>query len=192
MYGVSCVSAKMCMAVGHYFDNKARDVLLLERWDGRAWSIQQTARLTPEPQGGGISCASTTFCMLVEGRRAERWDGSRWTIVATPKRTNLLGVSCASPTHCIAVGDIPKPSPSVPDLVEVWNRHTWQIQPAPTPDGTNDAVLNSVSCTTTSSCTAVGSVAVTTNGRSRHHTLAERWNGERWTIHPTPSSRVTT
>ncbi len=57
----------------------------------------------------------------------------------------------------------------------------WSIQPAPSPSATS--TLNGVSCTSQNACTAVGSY----QPRSVNETLAERWNGRKWTRQSTPN-----
>jgi hypothetical protein len=68
----------------------------------------------------------------------------------------LNGVSCASAANCTAVGDYYRTAagPQV-TLVERWNGTAWRIEPSP---GTGrGSTLDSVSCPSATSCTAVGS-----------------------------------
>lgn len=118
---------------------------------------------------------------------AEHWDGSRWAIQPTPNPTGapqaaLGGVSCASPTNCTAVGDYYAASGYQP-LAEQWDGSSWTIQTVPIPAGAQGGALESVSCASAVSCTAVGSVA-TTGGESLP--LAERWDGSSWTVQQVP------
>jgi hypothetical protein len=61
---------------------------------------------------------------------------------------------------------------------------SWTIQPTPSPAG-SDAVstLVSVSCSAPSACTAVGQHI---DRAGNETTLAERWNGLRWSVQRTP------
>jgi hypothetical protein len=59
----------------------------------------------------------------------------------------------------------------------------WTIQQTFDPAGATAAELAGVSCPSSAACTAVGSY---TQGSGRTLTLAERWNGIRWVIQPTP------
>ena len=59
----------------------------------------------------------------------------------------------------------------------------WSIQHTPNPAGGSGSILNGVSCTSASACTAVGD---SSNGTATV-TLAERWNGTRWSIQTTPN-----
>jgi hypothetical protein len=87
-------------------------------------------------------------------------------------------VSCTSASSCIAVGASNPFTPNAVTLAERWNGTQWTIQAIPNPSQ-GGGTLNGVSCTSASSCTAVGA--------SNAGTLAERWNGIRWRIQATPS-----
>jgi hypothetical protein len=199
--GVSCSSTTACTAVG-YFDTLANsfdnEVTLAERWNGVAWTVQST----PNPKAGtdnelsGVSCTSATACTAVgsfvnqQGNAltlAERFDGRRWTIQRTPNPPGagdpeLSGVSCTSATACTAVGSyINNSNASDAPLAERWDGTSWTIQSTtPTSPGGEDAVLNAVSCTSATACTAVG-----VSGDAL--TFAEAWNGRNWTIQSTPN-----
>src|SRR6185437_14262263 len=137
----------------------------------------------------GISCSSTTDCQAVgvtggPAAFAEHWNGSAWALESTPvvagHPTALNSVSCTSAVRCTAVGE----TDDAP-LAEAWNGRVWTLQTAPTPSDVApfglppSVVLADVACASGSSCVAVGSY------RDRAQlilTLAERWNGTRWTI----------
>jgi hypothetical protein len=76
-------------------------------------------------------------------------------------------VSCAIATACSAVGQ------SGGTLAEAWNGTTWTIQPTANPPAATSSRLNSVSCATSSACTAVGYY---TNSAGNDLTLAERYS----------------
>jgi hypothetical protein len=59
----------------------------------------------------------------------------------------------------------------------------WSIQKPPRPAGFSDGRLIGVSCASSASCMAVGSF---TNTRGVLLPLLERWNGDRWSVHPAP------
>jgi hypothetical protein len=118
---VSCVSMTDCTAVGEYAPHGGPTVPLAEHWDGFRWALQKTAT----PKRGkdtlllGVSCASASACVAVgtytdgagtEVTLAERWGRTRWTVQETPnppqgKYSRLNGISCATATSCIAVGN---------------------------------------------------------------------------------------
>jgi hypothetical protein len=200
--GVSCASSSACTAVGGYTalyktpdSNYYAGHTLVERWDGTHWSIQPA----PSPADGflnDVSCTSPTVCTAVGGillsnRGAtlmiESWDGTTWSIQPSPNPGNgsvLQGVSCTSSTACVAVG--------VADyyhrtLVERWDGASWSIQPTPRLPRASDISLIGVSCTSSTACTAVGKYNI--DRRNVHVTLAERWNGKRWSIQPSQNAR---
>jgi hypothetical protein len=122
---------------------------------------------------------------------AERWDGTRWSIlrIAVPagsRESVLNGVSCTSHGACIAVGSFTNHEGTFA-LIERWNGARWAIQAAPRPSGSGSSVLDGVSCTSSSACTAVGSL--TTTSGSALGALVGRWNGSTWSIQPTPKVR---
>jgi hypothetical protein len=130
-----------------------------------------------------VSCLTANACIAVgqsangasTALLAESWNGSSWTIQATPSpgsatSSQLAGVSCVSSTACTAVGAYVNASNVTLTLAEFWNGTIWTIQSTPNPTSSNFSVLLSVSCTSSSACTATG------DG------LAERWNGSTWTL----------
>src|SRR5262249_31701368 len=94
----------------------------------------------------------------------------------SPASASLLGVSCASPRFCEAVGAGPSAAK--------WNGATWTLQSAPNPASATFTHLNAVSCAVVTSCEAAGffEFAVTANNPKA---LAEAWNGHSWQLqHP--------
>jgi len=182
--GVSCSAATACIGVGDINGISGPAGPLAEQWDGTAWSTQ------PNPPGQyltGVSCTSTAACTAV-GPGAYGWNGTAWSIQSTPSEGNgsvLKDVSCTALNSCTAVGDyrvcqLGQCRPfyvHVLTLAERWNGSGWLIQPTPNPS-TFDNVLDGVSCSSATACTAVGSGV--------NAPLAERWNGAGWSIQPTP------
>jgi hypothetical protein len=160
---------------------------------GPAWSIQPTDVPTlPTGQSDGVSCVSASWCAAVgyfyDGRRAGQalaqvWDGTSWTIepLALPSGATgatLTGVSCLSPTWCMAVGWENLSSAGSGPLAERWNGTRWG--PVPMPDArSGEVALEGVSCTSASACAAVGWY---TSGEFSTAAFGERWNGTAWSI----------
>jgi hypothetical protein len=69
-------------------------------------------------------------------------------------------------------------------LAERWNGRKWVVQPTPNPSGNQDSELAGVSCPSATSCTAAGDYD---NRSSTDVTLAEHWNGTKWTLQSTPN-----
>jgi len=183
------------MAVGLHVRASGLGVTLAERRSGGAWTVQST----PNPPGAaasalnGVSCSSGSACTAVgqfavksgaQRTLAERWNGRSWRIQPTPNparspSSRLSGVACPATDTCTAVG-----TSNSKLLVERWGGARWRIQPAPVPPGAQFSELNAVTCTAAASCTAVGDYVT---GSGADVTLAERWNGTRWAIQPTPN-----
>jgi hypothetical protein len=198
---VSCAAVNACIAVG-YLIHSAGYVTLAERWNGRNWAVQST----PNPKGAqvsvldGVSCVSVSVCTAVGDyvdaaghsfALAERWDGHSWTLqsAADPGSDDSLGgVSCTSASTCTAVGQYYNHAIVQVTLAERWNGSNWTVQPTPNPwirppVTANSPTLTGVSCPTAAECIAIG----TYYRGSGDVMLAERWNGNRWAIQPTPN-----
>jgi len=102
---------------------------------------------------------------------------------ATEPHGSLAGVSCASPTWCVAVGDYVDPSNLDAALIEQWNGSAWTIVPAPNPAGTRMLRLFGVSCTSATACVAVGY----RDSGPGVNAIAERWDGTNWTLETMPA-----
>jgi hypothetical protein len=87
----------------------------------------------------------------------------------------------------VAVGDYTDASKTAP-LAEAWDGTRWTVIPAVNPRGSTSGYLGYVSCTSTTACIAVGGNADPLGPFNYYLTLAESWNGTRWTIQPTPNS----
>jgi hypothetical protein len=200
---VSCGLHTACLVIGYSVDSSGATQPLAESWDGSSWSILPTV----DPIGDiysyftGVSCTSLAACTAVGDSQtatganltlAERWNGSVWKLqhtldpVATTQAT-LNGVSCLSPTDCIAVGSYATAQGSF-TLAESLTGTTWAVLATPDVPGTADDVLNSVSCLSFTDCIAVGYY----EGSSGTASLAEAWDGSSWTIMTTtdPASAI--
>jgi hypothetical protein len=189
------------MAVGSY-EGATTQLTLAEMWNGVSWTI------VPSPNGpttdfnqlSGVSCVSAASCVAVGDYSngsgngftfAESWDGHAWTLLTTVNPStasgfpsqSLSGVSCTSATSCIAVGSYTINVNTDQTLVEAWDGHTWSVVPSANTSTNDRNFLNSVSCSTPTSCMAVGIVEL-----SPDQTLAEQWNGTTWSIVPTPNA----
>jgi hypothetical protein len=197
--GVSCRAPLACTVVGSVSFPGGYEVTLAERWNGGRLSMQRT----PNQLGityadlAAVSCASSTACTatgtyLTPGGAlallAERWNGRRWSTEFPPARrgpgpvSSLTGVSCPSATECVAVGAFTGNSLMMGGsvtLAERWNGSNWSIQPTPNPAGASSSSLDAVSCSSSATCTAVGTFESATG---RELPLIERWNNTRWSL----------
>lgn len=168
---------------------------LAERWDGTQWRIAPT----PNPAGSstnflfGVTCSSRRACTAVGSAAAgkltvplvERWNGSRWSVVKTPHppkaaSSDLTGVSCPTPSECIAVGGAFISSKLSLGFAERWNGSRWTL--AGEFQVGADTFLNSVSCSSANRCTAVGGHDV----KNTFFPIAERFAFGRWRRQATP------
>ena len=193
LLGVSCPTKTSCFAVGLSSKGSAANQrTLAEQWNGKKWVIQKT----PNPAGQqeielkSVSCRSASFCVSIgtfgDGTFAQVWNGKAWKAtspVPNPKgaiHSVFQGVSCPAVNDCVAVGVTFRHHKSVP-LAERWNGKKWSPLPAVTPAGSGviASSLSSVSCSSGSSCTAVGIVIAGSD-----QAIEETWTGKRWVIHP--------
>ena len=109
-------------------------------------------------------------------------------VAATPHvalSSQLRAVTCSKPTNCFAVGELAPTSGSSNTLVVHWNGTAWSIVPSPSATGADFSRLYGVSCSSTTSCFAVGQQFVRSTSLGK--TLVERWNGKTWSIVPSPN-----
>ena len=179
-------SSTICMATGK---NGAK--IFAERWNGTSWSIVTMPSPAEGPNPEDVSCTSASFCIaagyyLNESFKAvpfaESWNGSAWSIQSVPKpsgvtdSTSLRGVSCTSSTACIAVGKYVNASKEERTLAESWNGSSWSVQTSTNLEGKKYDVLQSISCTNATACTAVGGAGPSGSWADETVTLAERWS----------------
>lgn len=173
-------------------------------------SVPLSHPMSPRVNGSGsgalsylnaVSCVSSTFCVAVgystvAGGSArtlvELQRGKHWSLVGSPNPptsnySQLLAVSCATSTYCVAVGrSSDRRTGHVRTLVETWSGASWTIVPSVNTSSLADNVLDGVSCARTGSCTAVGYAADTT--LKVWHTIVESSNGGAWTRVPSPNA----
>jgi hypothetical protein len=120
----------------------------------------------------------------------ESWNGTTWTLVPLSlpdgEGGGLFGATCLNGSDCWAVGAVVGSGTGNPTgtLAEHWDGTAWSVVPSPTPSapGVAGAILSSVSCTSASSCMAVG--YATDSGGNNLTDVVEQWNGSNWTIIP--------
>ena len=172
---------------------------LAERWNGASWALQKIA----SPHGSApanlasVSCTGSIRCMAVgsffrDGVQmlvTDQWDGSKWAVEPAPISTSadsdgLSSVSCVHATSCTAVGFYHDPVDGNRALAEIWALR-WQLQLPAVPVGSIAGGLQTVSCPTATSCTAVGDDELS---GSVFDAVAEGWNGHTWIVESTPNA----
>jgi len=172
--GIWCQDSDFCVAAGEYQAVGAAGTrTLIEKWDGRTWSVVKSP--SPDgPRGDGlnsISCTSLTFCVAVgysgfdeditsHKVLVEQWDGSTWALVPSGLLSSekigpsqLTSVSCTNRTFCVAVGTSYPFDGMAVALTMEWNGRTWRVVEVP---GAENEYLSDVSCTSSNFCMAVG------------------------------------
>jgi hypothetical protein len=123
-----------------------------------------------------------------------------WTVAEAPlpadaasnTSVDLYGLACGSADSCVAVGyESVRNVPGWNALIETMNGGTWTAAEAPVPSqlsqiGVYSSNLNSVTCTSATSCTAVGQYE---DQKQNIGALIETLNGTTWTaaIAPLPT-----
>ena len=148
-----------------------------------------------------VACTSSTSCIAVGSygssgatlTLAEAWNGTAWTVQPTPNpsggsNSTLAGLSCGAAGSCVAVGGYYNGHGDAL-LAETWDGTSWTIQTVPLPAGGLGGSLVGVSCSSASSCIAVGSYADSSN---TNQPLAEAWNGSNFTPQTVPLPAMAT
>ncbi len=190
---VSCSSTRACVTAGAD-ETRFGPRSLAEQWNGVKWQFGKARHLVRPASAllSAVSCHDPHDCVAVgayfsrSGRSApltEAWNGSAWRLLATPAPparhgigSSLTGISCPSPSVCIAVGSNQTRS-GVTTLAERWDGRSWRILRTPDARRARVSVLTAVSCSSGAACTAVGTYSGATH---IGFALAERWNGTRW------------
>ena len=195
---VSCPEFGFCIRVGSAGGSDTSSSRI-KKWNGAAWAAQAA----PAPSGAsatrlmGVSCSSFTSCQAVGSYTTSSevvatlgltWNGTSWSLSSTPtpsgaKSSELLSASCNSSTVCRAVGRYVDSEGAVQPLAVGWNGTSWTLQALPTPSGSTRTELLGISCTSSTSCEAVGTYV--SSGAEK--TLVEAWNGTSWTVVSSPN-----
>jgi hypothetical protein len=191
---VSCSDASNCTSVGGYTNAKGVQVTLVERWNGKTWSVQTS----PNPEGSSNSVLQNVIC---EDRNtcvgvgdwvkagvwqpmAQRWNGSSWSLETTANPagstfTVLEGVSCR--ITCQAIGWYTNSEGKNKTLGETRETPSWTQRTISIPSSSS---LSGLSCYGESSCMAVGLGA---------SFATAYFGGTTWTeLSPTKPSEITT
>ena len=197
LFGVACVSASDCWAVGDYSNDNSIPRTLIEHWDGTSWAIVSSPNTGTTDRNflTGVTCASASECWAVgyyyNGNIQTlivRWDGTSWAIVSSPNpapNSYLNDVTCVSASDCWAVGPYYNGS-AYQTLIERWDGTSWAIVSSPNPGENN--YLKGVTCVSASECWAVGFYYT---GILPVQTLIERWDGTSWAIVASPNTSAT-
>ena len=204
---VSCASARTCTAVGSYADSsRNQQGLLLTRTAGTWRAVKAPLPAGAAAHSfvtlSSVSCASAGTCTAVGGYASSSGDilgllltrttgtrtGGTWKAAKAPLPAGaaanpfvmLSSVSCASAGNCTAVGNYIGSSGSLLGLLLTRTGGTWRAVKAPLPAGAAarpDVSVNSVSCASARTCTAVGRY---TGSSGNQQGLLLTWTGATW------------
>jgi hypothetical protein len=189
---------------------------VIEHWNGASWAVQRDAIPVGSAFSGlsSVSCSSARECTAVgadDGTTAageprvvgERWNGQRWSLQKMPMPPDdggygyvtLNGAACPSRSVCVAVGsDVISQfcswSPYTNAVAEAWNGRKWRLASVDSSRSASDTWLDSVSCSSSTSCLAIGGYdfgdGCDYGGPCTTKPLVERWNGVRWGVDQGP------
>jgi RHS repeat-associated protein len=197
---VSCPTTSFCVTVAKN-ENGAWRMNGLEWFGDELWVASSEAPAVPSGATNvrllDVACTSEEACTAV-GRykaesgewksHAERWDGNSWILQPVPapagetRLPELTGVSCATATACVAVGSVESRPPGSTyrqvSMAARWDGSKWSAVSTPNPAGATSSALGSISCTSSSSCMALG----TYDDGSGPRPFSERLSGATWTV----------
>lgn len=183
--GVAAIASNDVWAVGYYYYNYVAYQVLIEHWNGTAWSIVSGPASNPYGQLLGVSALSGTDIWAVgTGLHAEalieHWNGYEWSVASLPEggeqQVWLRGVSAISPNDVWAVGN------GEGAAILHWDGVDWNFVPSPY---LMDIYLSGVDAVDYNDIWAVGSYYETPYLRT---VLLEHWDGVQWSIVPVPQS----
>ncbi|MCP2261636.1 hypothetical protein LX15_005362 [Streptoalloteichus tenebrarius] len=116
-----------------------------------------------------------------------RWDGMSWQSVPAPDaNVDLFGMAGWSRNDVWAVGFEGSPGSETRSFTQHWNGREWKVVPSPNPaDFHND--LRAVAAAGPNDVWAVGG---TVDRKAGNRPLLLHWDGQEWSVVPTPLSDV--
>jgi hypothetical protein len=200
-FAVSCGVPTNCTLVGEQFNHNTpakpvqfADYLSSTGWTPTAWANPPQAKWSLL---NDVKCAGALFCLAVGsdsptaggGRPlAERWDGYKWHLLnplspARSKNVDLGSLYCLSQSDCEAAGVYTNTAGHLVSFAEAWTGARWTLGPVIAVKGTQDTVLNDISCTAHGRCVAAG----WTGSASSPRPLIATLSGGRWHLPKTPN-----
>jgi len=194
MNGVSCPSARRCLAVGGYYLRTGGTRALAEWWNGRTWSRARPPLpgYAKSPIDDDVSCASPTSCVVVGtdnstsadiGGFSLSWYRGKWGSARVSRHAALSAVSCPSPKDCLAVGRLVTAAGRlIPPSAGRWNGKRWRLALVPHPRTRGRLAagyLDDVKCLSSTDCVAVGAAVNTAETPAG---FSEFWNGRAWRL----------
>jgi hypothetical protein len=140
---VSAVSTKDVWAVGSTTSSSGTHQMLIEHWNGTAWTVVPAAA-SAHQNGDALyataALSATNVWAVGTGSTIQQWDGARWSLVPRPASNplpvpldavTLFGIAAISPTNIWAVGgnNSHNCGSATPALIEHWDGQQWTAIP---------------------------------------------------------------
>ena len=178
---VAAASSEDVWAVGSYLDASDRLHMLIEHWDGSAWSVvpgesrprarQQLFSVSASSAGNAWVVGISDLAPLIES-----WDGAAWHRVpaGTGDEPNVVlqAVAAVSRSDVWAVG---RSGADPSGFFEHWNGSRWRIVPAPA-DVARAGFPTDVAAVTANDVWAIGPAHSGPEG------VIEHWDGSAWRL----------
>lgn len=196
LYGVASTSTDDVWAVGNGYPPSQNSRTQIQHWDGSQWSIVPspnvgtnnnyltaiTALSANDAWAVGQSNNGATLATLIE-----HWNGTQWSVVPSPNlgsTNNLNTVVALSANDVWAAGEYSSGG-VVRSFTLHWDGNQWNIIATPNV-GTGNNHLTALAALSPNNVWAVGSYAPY-QSPPYHQTLSLHWDGNQWSIVPSPN-----
>jgi hypothetical protein len=187
--GIAVLSAGEAWAVGASGEVTSPNVVLLERWDGEAWTAEEGPSPGSETNELLDVDASEPNDVWAVGRTASgfgdrplvlHYDGSTWTVDDVPPDVSgvLTGVAAIAPNDVWVVGYEGDPAASLNQATMLhWDGELWTVVDPGKAIGNGASLLNDI--------TALSSDDIWAVGQLHNQPLIIRYDGSAWERTPT-------
>jgi Phosphoesterase family len=177
--------------------NQDATLSFAEHYNGTTWSVVPTPNTgvnfnsfygATASQGDAWAVGEYLNGDYQDRALIETWNGTSWSIADNPQpgsvRDMLFGASALSPSDVWVVGDQEGSDNVFETLAEHWNGNSWSVIPTPDP-GSSGNHLYAVDAVSSDDVWAAGQQL---GGNGPDRGLVEHWNGQHWSVVPTPPS----
>ena len=197
---VACPVVGACVAVGHDQSGGTSRALAEELFAG-SWVLTTVPDASSANNVlNGVSCTSAGTCLAVgyyvnagvERALIETLSASVWAVAASPDQgaglNELSSISCPTSGSCVSVGTFRTTAGVYQNLIDVLSAGNWAVLPhGPDANGRNNE-LAGVSCTSATSCMAVGHY----NNKGVAQALTVELAHGSWTVVTSPDKGTST
>lgn len=206
---VACPAPASCFTVGHYATTSGGVSGVVETPNGLAWkavevNLPANSASPPAYYPNFITCSSKRSCLVLGTYRdtsgatqglIETMTNGAWTDLEAPLPSGAApspavaiapDAACSAAGACVIVGTYDDSAGSTEGLIDTLTGSTWSSAEAPKPPRALNSGLTSVTCSTSTSCTAVGSFTTTTGYNAPSTGFLETLNRGTWTAKTLP------